>query len=103
MRPVGERLGELLGAEVQQAPAVVGAEVEELAAALEPGEVLLLENLRFEPGETENDPELARRAGGARATSTSTTPSAPPTAPTPAPRASPTSCPPTRACCSSAR
>ena len=61
MAPVGARLAELLGAEVEQAPAVVGAEVEELAAGLGPGEMLLLENLRFEPGETENDPELARR------------------------------------------
>ncbi len=60
MRPVGARLAELVGAEVEQAPGVVGAEVEERAAALGPGEMLLLENLRFEPGETENDPELAR-------------------------------------------
>ena len=60
MAPVGARLAELLGAEVEQAPAVVGAEVEELAAGLGPGGMLLLENLRFEPGETENDPELAR-------------------------------------------
>ncbi|HEY7255383.1 MAG TPA: phosphoglycerate kinase [Solirubrobacterales bacterium] len=59
LRPVGERLGELLGADVVQAPAVVGLEVEELARGLEPGGMLLLENLRFEPGETENDPELA--------------------------------------------
>jgi phosphoglycerate kinase len=40
---------------------VVGPEVEELAGALGAGEVLLLENVRFEPGETENDPELAGR------------------------------------------
>jgi phosphoglycerate kinase len=59
MLPVGERLGELLGAEVQQAPAVVGEEVEEMTMRLTPGEVLLLENVRFEPGETENDPALA--------------------------------------------
>ncbi len=59
MRPVGERLGELLGAAVKQAPAVVGAEVETMAAGLSPGDVLLLENVRFEPGETENDPGLA--------------------------------------------
>jgi len=63
MRPVGERLGELLGADVVQAPAVVGIEVEELARGLEPGGMLLLENLRFEPGETENDPELAVALG----------------------------------------
>ncbi|HEX3172662.1 MAG TPA: phosphoglycerate kinase [Solirubrobacterales bacterium] len=59
MRPVGERLAELLGAPVEQAPAVVGPEVETLAAGLAPAGVLLLENVRFEPGETENDPELA--------------------------------------------
>jgi len=63
MRPVGERLGERLGADVVQAPAVVGVEVEELARGLEPGGMLLLENLRFEPGETENDPELAVALG----------------------------------------
>ncbi|MGC1851132.1 MAG: phosphoglycerate kinase, partial [Solirubrobacterales bacterium] len=59
MRPVGERLVELLGAGVKQAPAVVGGDVETMAAGLSPGDVLLLENVRFEPGETENDPELA--------------------------------------------
>jgi phosphoglycerate kinase len=59
MRPVGERLAELLGAPVEQAPAVVGHDVETLAAGLAPGGVLLLENVRYEPGETENDPELA--------------------------------------------
>jgi phosphoglycerate kinase len=59
MRPVGERLAELLGAEVKQAPAVVGDEVETMAAGLGPGDVLLLENVRFEPGETENAPVLA--------------------------------------------
>jgi phosphoglycerate kinase len=59
MKPVGERLAELLGADVKQAPAVVGGEVETMAARLGPGDVLLLENVRFEPGETENDPQLA--------------------------------------------
>jgi phosphoglycerate kinase len=59
MRPVGERLAELLGAEVKQAPAVVGDEVETMAAGLGPGDVLLLENVRYESGETENDPALA--------------------------------------------
>jgi len=59
MRPVGERLAELLGREVHQAGAVVGGDVETMAAGLGPGEVLLLENVRFEPGETENDPVLA--------------------------------------------
>jgi phosphoglycerate kinase len=59
MQPVGEHLSELLGVPVQQAPAVVGDEVESLAQELGSGEVLLLENVRFEPGETENDPALA--------------------------------------------
>ena len=59
MRPVAEHLATLLGARVHRAPAVVGDEVETMAAGLGPGEVLLLENVRFEPGETENDPRLA--------------------------------------------
>jgi phosphoglycerate kinase len=63
LRPVGERLGELLGTEVAQAPGVVGLEVEQAAHGLVPGGMLLLENLRFEPGETENDPELAVALG----------------------------------------
>ncbi len=61
MAPVAARLGTLLGVEVTLAPAVVGSEVESLARQLGPGEVLMLENSRFEPGETSNDPELARR------------------------------------------
>ena len=58
MGPVARRLSELLGAEVRLAPAVVGPEVEAMAAGLEPGDVLMLENSRFEAGETEDDPEL---------------------------------------------
>ncbi len=61
MAPVAARLGKLLGVEVALAPAVVGSEVESLARQLGPGEVLMLENSRFEPGETSNDPDLARR------------------------------------------
>ncbi len=60
MAPVAERLRELTGAPVTLAPAVVGEEVKALAEQLEDGEVLLLENVRFEPGETDNDPALAR-------------------------------------------
>ena len=60
LAPVSERLSELLGAPARQAPEVVGAEVRRAAEALDPGEVLVLENTRWEPGETENDPELAR-------------------------------------------
>jgi phosphoglycerate kinase len=58
MRPVSARLGELLGNEVRQAPAVVGPEVEWLAQQLGDGEVLMLENSRFEWGETRNDAAL---------------------------------------------
>ncbi len=59
MRPVGKRLAELLGSEVRQAPEVVGEQASAIAEQLGPGEVLLLENSRFEPGETENDPQLS--------------------------------------------
>ncbi len=64
MGPVGERLAELLEAEVHQAPSVVGGDVETMARGLGPGEVLLLENVRFEPGEKENDPALAEALAG---------------------------------------
>jgi phosphoglycerate kinase len=59
IKPVADRLGELLGRDVRVAPGVVGAEVEALTGAIGPGDVILLENSRFEPGETSNDPELA--------------------------------------------
>jgi phosphoglycerate kinase len=59
LRPVGEHLGELLGVPVRQAPAVVGEEVKALAEGLGSRDMLLLENVRFEPGETENDSGLA--------------------------------------------
>jgi phosphoglycerate kinase len=64
MVPVGERLGELLGVPVKQAPAVVGDEVSAMASDLAAGEVLMLENSRFEPGETKNDPRLAEALAG---------------------------------------
>jgi phosphoglycerate kinase len=59
MVPVAERLGKLVDAPVRPAPAVVGDEVKRMAGELEPGEILLLENSRFEEGETRNDPALA--------------------------------------------
>jgi phosphoglycerate kinase len=59
MAPVSKRLGELLGTEVTQASGVIEGDIDLKCGALGPGEVLLLENLRFEPGETENDPKLA--------------------------------------------
>ena len=64
MRPVGERLAELAGCVVHQAPAVVGEDVETMAAGLSAGDVLLLENVRFEAGETVNDPGLAAALAG---------------------------------------
>ncbi len=61
MAPVAARLGELLGTEVTVAPGVVGDEVKTVVEAHRgPGEVVLLENSRYEPGETKNDPELAK-------------------------------------------
>jgi phosphoglycerate kinase len=59
LKPVAERLQELLGAPVSLAPAVRGPEVTAMAEKLRAGDVLLLENVRYEPGETKNDPELA--------------------------------------------
>jgi phosphoglycerate kinase len=59
MAPVAKRLGELLGIEVKLAPGVIEGAVDLICGALGPGDVLLLENTRFEPGETENDPKLA--------------------------------------------
>lgn len=61
MAPVARRLGELLGCQVKTVPACIGPEVERAAAALADGDVLLLENVRFYPGEEKNDPEFARQ------------------------------------------
>ncbi|HEX2482258.1 MAG TPA: phosphoglycerate kinase [Methylomirabilota bacterium] len=60
LAPVARRLGALLGAPVPLAPDCVGSAVEAQAAALPPGGVLLLENLRFHAGEEANDPLFAR-------------------------------------------
>jgi len=59
--PIARRLTELLGREVRQVGEVVGPAVSEAAAAMQPGDVLLLENTRFEPGDEANDPELSRK------------------------------------------
>jgi phosphoglycerate kinase len=64
LRPVAERLGELLGTKVAFATDVVGPSARAEAEKLEPGEVLLLENLRFEEGETKNDDAFAAALGG---------------------------------------
>ena len=61
LTPVAQRLSELLGRPVQMAPDCVGPEVEALAKALQPGQVLLLENLRFHKEEEKNDPNFARQ------------------------------------------
>ena len=61
MKPVAARLSELLGQPVKLAEDVVGSSAQALAASLQDGEVLLLENVRFEPGETKNDPELSKK------------------------------------------
>ena len=59
MRPVADRLAELTGADVTLAPGVVGDEVRAYADRLTPGNILMLENVRYELGETSNDPTLA--------------------------------------------
>ena len=61
VQPLATRLSELLGIDVGVAPGVVGPEVEQMAQALRPGQVLMLENVRFEPGEEANDPEFSAR------------------------------------------
>ncbi|MDS1030630.1 phosphoglycerate kinase [Bacillota bacterium LX-D] len=60
LAPVAERLGELLGQKVELAKEAVGQETKERAAQLKAGEVLLLENIRYYPGEEKNDPELSK-------------------------------------------
>ena len=60
LAPVAERLSQLLGQEVIMAADVVGADAQAKAAALQPGQIMLLENTRFEKGETKNDPALAK-------------------------------------------
>ena len=60
LAPVAKRLSELLGREVIMAADVVGPDATAKAAVLKPGQILLLENTRFEKGETKNDPALAK-------------------------------------------
>ena len=61
LAPVAQRLSQLLGREVFFAHDVVGEDAAAKAAALQPGQILLLENTRFEKGETKNDPEFAKK------------------------------------------
>jgi phosphoglycerate kinase len=60
LTPVAAKLGELLGKEVQKADEAYGDAVKAQIAKLNAGDVLLLENVRFYPGEEKNDPELAK-------------------------------------------
>lgn len=60
LAPVAKRLGELLSRTVIFAADTVGSDAKAKAAALKPGEIMLLENTRFEAGETKNDPALAK-------------------------------------------
>jgi phosphoglycerate kinase len=61
LKPAAEALSKLLGRPVAMAPDCIGPEVEALAAALKPGDVLMLENTRFHKGEEKNDLELAKK------------------------------------------
>ena len=60
VRPVGSRLSELLDTDVVTCGAVIGGEVRQCRDRLEPGDVMLLENLRFDPREEANDPGFAK-------------------------------------------
>jgi phosphoglycerate kinase len=64
MRPAADRLSELTGADVTLAPDVVGDDVAAFARNLGRGDVLMLENVRYEPGETRNDDGLAAELAG---------------------------------------
>ncbi|MBL7071255.1 MAG: phosphoglycerate kinase [Candidatus Omnitrophica bacterium] len=61
LTPVAKRLGELLGKEVKKADDCVGDDIAKAVSAMEPSDVLLLENLRFHKEETMNDPGFARQ------------------------------------------
>ena len=61
LAPVAKRLGELIDAKVHFVGETVGPEVEKAANDLGEGEILLLENVRFFPGETSNDPDFAKQ------------------------------------------
>ena len=61
LHPAADVLSSLLGIPVKMAPDPVGPEVEKMAKELKPGEVLMLENTRFHPGEEKNDLDLARQ------------------------------------------
>jgi len=58
--PVAKRLSEYLNIPVTKTDSVIGPEVDEAVSSLNPGDVLLIENVRFHPGEEKNDPELSK-------------------------------------------
>lgn len=60
LRPVAKRLGGLLGKDVPLAPDCIGPDVEKAVQGLKDGDIMLLENLRFHPGEIKNDPDFAK-------------------------------------------
>jgi phosphoglycerate kinase len=61
LMPVARKLSELLSISVNMAPDCIGPNVKEMVDGLKPGEVLLLENLRFHPEEEKNDPEFSKQ------------------------------------------
>ncbi len=61
LRPVARKLGDLLGVPVKFVPDCVGAEAEAAVAVLKPGEIAILQNLRFHPGEEKNDAKFAAK------------------------------------------
>lgn len=61
MDPIADKLRELAGGNVKKLDALVGPEVEAAVAAMQPGDIVVLENTRFHKGETKNDPELSRQ------------------------------------------
>ena len=60
LAPVAKRLSELMGKEVKFTTDIIGDEAHSLAAALRPGEILVIENVRFFKEETKNDPDFAK-------------------------------------------
>ncbi|HSE98533.1 MAG TPA: phosphoglycerate kinase [Blastocatellia bacterium] len=65
LAPAARRLSELLGREVKLAPDCLGEQVRAMQEALEPGQAMMLENLRFHAGEEANDPQFAKELAGA--------------------------------------
>ena len=61
LKPAAEHLSRILGKDVRFAPDCIGPEVEKMAAEMKPGDVLMLENLRFHPEEEKNNPDFARK------------------------------------------